>query len=249
MDSGQGSSVAKGSRYGAKWVYHQENTGQGVPKICLNNGVVLPFFSRNELRPHKCNLTVCFQRRTIVIFFFIVIFSWLRGQWVSSWGLAWAQKRIYCLLMCPLKWNWDLSLKKIKSNKPGSFSFLWLISSQNVSRSALLWSACLSKIWILLSKGFQVIMDSQNWCSRNARFLWQTACWFSGGLRKVFPQTMSTTVVFVGICHTSCHKMWPPNVELFYYQVYSCQNLFCIATVSKELILWQSTPPWTLFAV
>ena len=45
--------------------------------------------------------------------------------------------------------HWSTSFKSFKSNKPWSFSILWLISSQNVSRSALFWSVCLCKIWIL----------------------------------------------------------------------------------------------------
>ena len=39
------------------------------------------------------------------------------------------------------------------------------------------------------------------------------------------------------------------DTELFFYQVHcSCQSLFCIAAVSQELILWQSTPRWFLSA-
>ena len=75
--------------------------------------------------------------------------SWLRGWWVCLWGCIWAQKCISCLLMYPFKWQRASSLTKIKSNKPGIFSILWLISSQSVSCSALLWPVCLCKIWIL----------------------------------------------------------------------------------------------------
>ena len=56
--------------------------------------------------------------------------------------------------------------------------------------------------------------DTQNWCSRNSSFLWETKCWFSGGFCKAFSQilnilrnygwTTSTIVAFVGICHTFC---------------------------------------------
>ena len=49
----------------------------------------------------------------------------------------------------PQRPQWSTSFKSFKSNKPGSFSILWLISSQNVSHFALFWSVCLRKIWIL----------------------------------------------------------------------------------------------------
>ena len=56
--------------------------------------------------------------------------------------------------------------------------------------------------------------------------------------------TILTTVAFVWhLLHLLSPQIWPPNVELTFYQVHcSCQNLSCIAAVSEELILWQSTP-------
>ena len=50
--------------------------------------------------------------------------------------------------------------------------------------------------------------------------------------------TMLTTVAFVGhLLHFLSPEIWPPNVELSFYQVHcSCQNLSCIAAVSEELI-------------
>ena len=59
---------------------------------------------------------------------------------------------------------------------------------------------------------------------------------------------MSTTAAFVGhLLHFLFPEIWPPNAELSFYQVHcSCQNLFCIVTVSEELILWQSMPWWFL---
>ena len=61
------------------------------------------------------------------------------------------------------------------------------------------------------------------------------ACW----IWKIW--TMLTNVTFVGhLLHFLPPKIWPPNVELSFYQVHSsCQNLSCIAAVSEELILWQ----------
>ena len=60
--------------------------------------------------------------------------------------------------------------------------------------------------------------------------------------------TISTTVGFVEhLLHFLSPEIWPPNIELSFYQVHcSCQNLSCIAAVSEELILWQSTPRWFL---
>ena len=62
--------------------------------------------------------------------------------------------------------------------------------------------------------------------------------------------TMLTTVAFVRhLLQFLCPEIWPPNVELSFYQVdCSCQNLSCIASVSQELILWQSMPRWFLSA-
>ena len=54
-----------------------------------------------------------------------------------------------CVTDAPQKPRWPTLFKSFKSNKPGLFSILWLISSQNVSRSALFWSVCLCRIWIL----------------------------------------------------------------------------------------------------
>ena len=61
---------------------------------------------------------------------------------------------------------------------------------------------------------------------------------------------MLTTVAFVGhLLHFLSPKIWPPNVEFSFHQIHCpCQNLSCIATVSEELILWQSTPRWFLSA-
>ena len=62
--------------------------------------------------------------------------------------------------------------------------------------------------------------------------------------------TMSATLTFLGHqLHFLSPEIWPPNDELSFYEVHCCcQNLSCIAAVSEELILWQSTPRWFLFA-
>ena len=55
----------------------------------------------------------------------------------------------------PQKPQWPTSFKSFKSNKPESFSILWVISSQIVSRSAWFWSVCLCKIRILYGKNLR----------------------------------------------------------------------------------------------
>ena len=98
-------------------------------------------------------------------------------------------------------------------------------------------------------KELKIIMeDPQNLCSRNGSLFGETTCWFSGGLHKFR--------IISGIMAERCQPLcplwasaippvsviWPPNVELSFCQVHcSCQNLSCIAAVSEELILWQST--------
>ena len=44
------------------------------------------------------------------------------------------------------------------------------------------------------------------------------------------------------LLHFLSPEIWPPNVEWSFCQVHCpCQNLSCIAAVSVEMILWQST--------
>ena len=131
-------------------------------------------------------------------------------------------------------------------------------SSQNVSCSALLWSVCVCKIWILYENSLRpswrilkidVLEMSVSCERRRVDFLGD-----SSRLSRKF-------WVFSGIMAERCQPLWPlwasttlpsleillQSVELSFYQVHcSCQNLSCIATVSEELILWQSTPIWFL---
>ena len=87
-----------------------------------------------------------------------------------------------------------------------------------------IFTKCFSFCFILISlplqdlnfvrKELKVIReDSQNWFSRNASSLWETACWFSGGFLMAFPKIRNilrnyaegwTMSAFLGICHTSC---------------------------------------------
>ena len=128
MGSGQRSRVAKEGRCNAKLVYHQDNTGQGIPKKCVNNGVVLhncvhiylPFPPQcsNELRPHQCNVTVCVHRHTILILVLKEVwpddafssdgilhshFLLAKRAMVMFMGLSLGPEAHICLLMCPLK--------------------------------------------------------------------------------------------------------------------------------------------------
>ena len=64
-----------------------------------------------------------------------------------------------------------------------------------------------------------------------------------------YSQELCRTMNDVGLCghlpHFLPYEIWPPNIELSFYQVHClCQNLSCIAAVSEELILRQSTPRW-----
>ena len=85
-----------------------------------------------------------------------------------------------------------------------------------------IWEILLSPIWVQLdylqhrstTKELKIIVeDPQNWFSRNASFLWETACWVSGGFLMVYSYILNilrifaerwTMSAFVGICHTSC---------------------------------------------
>ena len=92
--------------------------------------------------------------------------------------------------------------------------------------------------------------DPHNWCSRNASFLWEMECWFSEGFLKALSQilnilrndgwTMSTTVAFVGICHTSClPKFGHQTLNCPYIRyIGSVKKISCIVAASEELILW-----------
>ena len=117
--------------------------------------------------------------------------------------------------------QWSTSFKSLKSNKPGSFSILWRISFQNVSPPAFFLISLPPQDLNFVRKELNTIMeDPPNWCSRNNTFLWGMACWFSGaGLCGYLPHFLSS-------------EIWPPHVELSFYQVRcSCLNLSCIVVV------------------
>ena len=129
-----------------------------------NNGHIhFPFLSqyRNELGPYEYNVTVSFYCHPILIVS-------LKGEWpnyaISLYGTSHSPFLLGKLTMgvfvgltlTPethvffiLRWQWASLLKKIKFIISGSFSIIRLISLQNASRSALLPSVCLCKIWIL----------------------------------------------------------------------------------------------------
>ena len=87
-----------------------------------------------------------------------VTFSWLSGQSVCSCDWIWDQKRMFCSLMWSLRQQIFSLLKKIKFNKLGSFSILWLISRENASHSELLGWVFLCKIQIFLRKQLKIII-------------------------------------------------------------------------------------------
>ena len=85
----------------------------------------------------------------------------------------------------------------------------------------------------------KVIMeDPQNWCSRNASFLWETLCWYSGGFLKELPQIVNILLKFgqQTLNCSSVRYIVPTKISP------------CIAAVSEELILWQNAPRWFLSA-
>ena len=130
---------------------------------------------------------------------------------------------------------------------------------------------CFSFCFILISlplqdlnfvrKKLKVIMeDPQNCFSQNASFLWETACWFSGGflndvpINSEYSQELCRMINDVVLCghlpQFLSSEIWPQSVELSFHQVHCyCQNLSCIAAVSEELTLRQSMPQWFLSAV
>ena len=84
-----------------------------------------------------------------------VTFSWLNSQWVCLWGCWDAQNFMFCLLTCPLKWKWALSLNRIKPRSPGLFPILSLVVWQNSLLSYLLASVCSGRIRNLYGTNFK----------------------------------------------------------------------------------------------
>ena len=94
-------------------------------------------------------------------------------------------------------------------------------------------------------KEVKVIMeDPRNWCSRNASFLWEKSCWYSGGFLEEFSQILNilrnygwkmlTILAFVGICHTFC-------LPKFGQETLNCFSIRYIvpAKISPALMLCQ----------
>ena len=130
------------------------------------------FFSqcRNELGPHKRNVTVIIHCYPITTF----IFQEIRPEnSISTDGTPHSHfllaKRLMGMLMwmslraithvllvdVPTQVITSFITKKYQINKPGFFSIFWLISWQKARRSALLSSVCLCKISILKGKSFR----------------------------------------------------------------------------------------------
>ena len=105
--------------------------------------------------------------------------------------------------------------------------------------SKMILSSLLKKFKSCRGKLFKIKQNEKYFVKTSVKELKMTlAC----SIRTIWK--MSTTVVFVGhLLHFLSAEIWPPNVELSFYQVHcSCQNLSCIAAVSEKLILWRSTP-------
>ena len=206
MGSGQGSRVAQGRQCDAKWVYHQENTGRGIPKICLNNRVVpillvdncvhiyspFPPQCRNKLCPHEYNVTVCVHRHLILILAFNEV-------WPEDAILSNDKPHSHFLLA---KWAMgmfmELSLSPevhiLLADVPTQVT-VSLVTKENQMQQAMMifnpltdvFRNCSSFCFIVISfplqglnfvrKELKVIKeDPQNWCSWNTSFLWETTC-------------------------------------------------------------------------
>ena len=121
--------------------------------------------------------------------------------------------------------QWSTLFKSFKSNKPGSFSIVWRISSQNVSPSALFWSVCLRKIWVLKGKSL-------------------TSSWriLKTDVLEITVSCERQRVDFLGDSSRRCRKFWifsgiTPNDE-------RCRSLWASATFSIFRNL--STKRWTI---
>ena len=153
-----------------------------------------------------------------------VTFSWLRGRRVCSWGWAWAQKRIFYLLICPLMWQGTSSLKKIKCNKPGLFLSLLLISLQNVSCSALLWSVCKERPKGHHAESLKMMFSKSQFLVRNGVLIFQSIPQGVHANSEYSQELWLNNVDHCGLCghlpHFLSPEIWPLNVELPFYQVH-----------------------------
>ena len=213
---------------------------------------------RNELRPHEYNVTVCVHRHPILI---LVLKEVWPDDAISSNGTPHSHfllaKRVMGMLIgLRLSPEAQILLVDVPSHMTVS-----LVTKENQMQQARvifnpltdIFRKCFSFCFIVTSlplqdlnfvrKELTVIMeDPQNWCPRNASFLWDRTCRFSGGFLKESANSKYSQelwlndvdhCVFCGhLPHFVSPEMWPPNVALSFYQVHcSCQNLSCIAAV------------------
>ena len=102
----------------------------------------------------------------------------------------------------PQRPQWSTSFKSFKSNKSGSFSIFWLISSQNGFLFCFILFSLPMEDLNFVRKELKVVMeDPQKWCSQNASFFWKTflgkSSWHS---RKFW--------IFLGIMPND-ERSWP----------------------------------------
>ena len=87
-----------------------------------------------------------------------VTLSTFSGLSTCSWGWAWTQNCMFCLLTCPLRWKCTSSLKKIKSRRLGWSPIHWLMLWQNASLSVLFAAGWDCRICILYGNMWR------SWC-------------------------------------------------------------------------------------
>ena len=74
--------------------------------------------------------------------------------------------------------QWSTSFKLFKSNKSGSFSILWLTSSQNGFLFCFILFSLPMQDLNFARKELKVVMeDPQKWCSQNASFFFERHFW------------------------------------------------------------------------
>ena len=175
---------------------------------------------RNELRPHEFNVTICVHSHSILILVLNKVWPMMPFRLMAHHTENQVQQAR--VIFNPFT---DIFTK--------CFSFYFIVISLPLQDLNF------------VRKELKVIMeDPQNWCSPTVIFLSEMACWFSGGFFKAFSQilnilrnfgwTMSTTVAFVGICHTFC-------LPKFGHQMFDCSsNRYIVpAKISPALSLCQ----------
>ena len=137
-----------------------------------------------------------FQRSTVKdplfsIAHHAVNFSWLKGDWVCLWDCWDAQRLMFFLLACPIRWKWASSLNRIKPRSPVLFSIPSLVVWQNS----------------LLSYWHQFVFGGFALCTETtlSHCEWLFACSF---LKCQLPETVVMSVFMVIVQDA---PLWPEH--------------------------------------